>query len=345
MSERWTVENVASGAPLPAAPRLPAEWEPQESLWLTWPVSRHIWPQKRDSIWEKFAEIAGVASRFQAVDINADESAHLDILSHLRQFEANLPNVRLHNHQSDDVWCRDHGPIFVRDGEKLIATDWRFNAWGGKFEAYQRDDTIPRWMAGQIACPRIWLDAILEGGAIDSNGAATLLTTTPVLLNENRNPAIERANYEALFEKIFGVTRTLWLPEGTPNDDTDGHIDNVARFFSKAGVLLASGPNLPAMEENRRVLAAEGLAIRDLPGPDFPIQSRGQSLPASYLNFVVLNGAVLVPQFAQTKSDARACAILRECFPGREIIGIDCRILLEEGGALHCLTCNQPAVG
>jgi len=323
---------------------MPAEWEPQQALWLSWPVSKHIWPGKHEAIAEKFAEIAAVASRHQRVYINADEEAHVEIRAQLRQKEAIWNNVWLWDIPTNDVWCRDHGPIFVLKDNRVRVTDWAFNAWGGKFEPYGLDNAVPERIANEFNWPRDERNIILEGGAIEVNGAGVMLTTTPVLLNPNRNPDMSQKDYEQLFAEALGITEVIWLPAELPNDDTDGHIDNLARFFAEDSVLCVSSQRVPSLKENFAILEERFENVVELPLPDPVKDNDGQELPASYANYVVLNGAVLAPIFAQKTTDEWALGALKDCFPDREIIPIDCRILLEEGGALHCISCNLPAV-
>lgn len=321
---------------------MPAEWEPQDSLWLSWPVSKHIWPNKHEAIDEKFAEIAAAASRFQRVYINADEEAHVAIRAQLRQAKAIWNNVWLWDIPTNDVWCRDHGPVFVLEHGRVRVTDWAFNAWGGKFEPYGLDNAVPERIAKEFNLPRDEYNIILEGGGIEVNGVGVMLTTTPVLLNDNRNPGMTKADYEALFAEALGIQEVVWLPAELPNDDTDGHIDNLARFFNEDSVLCVSSQRVPALKENFAILEKRFKNVVELPLPDPVLGADGQELPASYANYVLINGAVLAPTFGQKTTDEWALGALKDCFPDREIVPIDCRLLLEEGGALHCISANLP---
>lgn len=339
-----SIASVSQPLPQPVPPyRLPAEWEAQAALWLSWPVSTHIWPGKQAAVYDKFGEIAAVVSRFQRVNINAATSAHAGIRAAIARHNPVAENVVLLDQPTNDVWCRDHGPIFVKDAAgKTVVTDWEFNAWGGKFPAFNLDNSLPRRLAANLGLPRIAETIILEGGAIDSNGQGVLLVTDPVLLNENRNPQLSRADYEARFAELFGVSETIWLPGVLANDDTDGHVDNLARFATADTVLVVNAPELPELDANLEILSARFKNVIALPNPDPVLNDAGEELPASYANFLILNGAVLLPVFNQPQKDAQATAILKAAFPDREIIGIDCRLLIEEGGALHCISCNQP---
>lgn len=319
------------------AQRLPAEWEPQVALWLSWPVSQGIWPAKTESIAEAFAQLVTAAASFQQVCINAAQSAHPAIASLLRQSGAPRDQWRLYDHPTNDVWVRDHGPIFVETAAGLALSNWEFNAWGGKFPDYQLDNAVPQCMSASLGLPLLTPcpGYILEGGAIDSNGAGHLLTTEPVLGNANRNPGLD---YAAHFERLrvgLGIERMTCLPAGLDHDDTDGHVDNVARFVAPDRVLaVEAAPGTP-LAANQQALHQAGLDVVELPDPGLA------GKPASYANFVILNGGVLLPAFGKRALDQRAADILKEQFPEREILSLDCRLLLEEGGALHCCTLNQ----
>ncbi|MGF1451602.1 MAG: agmatine/peptidylarginine deiminase [Opitutales bacterium] len=320
--------------------RLPAEWEPQQALWLSWPLSSWLWPGRLPEAQALFARLAVTAACYQPVCINAAPEAHTGIRQALDAAGSAQQPITLLPVPTDDVWIRDHGPIFVRDGkERLLATDWTFNAWGGKFPEYARDNAVPAVLAEACQWARAVPEPgyILEGGAIESDGRGTVLTTEPVILNPNRNPNFSPEEHHAILKRGLGVERVISLPEGIPNDDTDGHIDNVARFTPRGDVLLALHPSLPQLERNRERLTAEGFTVEALVLPQLP---GNPPPPASYANYVVLNAAVLVPTFDTAAEDARAIATLQAAFPEREIVPFDARLLLAEGGALHCCTLN-----
>ncbi|MFM8618933.1 MAG: agmatine/peptidylarginine deiminase, partial [Opitutaceae bacterium] len=232
-------------------------------------------------------------------------------------------------------------------------TDWRFNAWGGKYRPYHRDDAIPGCIARVLHVRRFPRDMLLEGGSIDGNGRGLLLTSEQCLLNPNRNPELSRADIERALREMLGIRRVLWLGEGIVGDDTDGHVDDVARFFRADAIVAAKEPD--SRDANHRPLrdvwerlesfrtpAGKRFELVPLPMPR-AIRINGQRVPATYANFLVINGAVLVPTFRQPKRDAEACAVLAACFPGREIVPVDCRDLIWGLGAIHCLTQQQPA--
>jgi agmatine deiminase len=266
-----------------------------------------------------------------------------------------MKRVRFFDHPTNDAWCRDHGPIFVKHratGEVAI-TDWRYNAWGGKYPPYDSDDAIPARIARRLGLRRFAHDMVLEGGSLDVNGDGLLLTSEQCLLHPNRNPHLDRAAIERNLRDFLGVKEILWVGEGIVGDDTDGHIDDVARFFAADGIVAAAESN--PRDANFRILrevwerlesfrTPRGGKFRlvKLPMPA-PVRFQGRRVPATYANFLIINGAVLVPTFRQPKRDAAACAILAACFPGREIIPIDCYHLIWGLGTLHCISQQQPA--
>lgn len=341
---------------------MPAEWTRQEAVWLSWPVDdpRHWGGAKRDMMQAKFGEIAAAISRFEPVRINAPGSDHATILAACNRAKAVPEHVQLFDHPHNDVWCRDHGPIFVKHGKtgEVAITDWEFNAWGGKFPPWDLDNAIPAKIATSLGKRIFQGGMILEGGAIEINGAGQLLTTEAVLLNPNRNSRLGREEIEQLLRDGLGVSEILWLKQGIEGDDTDGHIDDLARFVDENTVLAcvdrnSESPNQSILEDNlarlKSFLGPNGRPFEtvkiplpeacEVPGWRLPV------LPASYVNFFIVNGGVLVPTFRQGKNDDRALGIIRELFPDREIVGIDCLDLVEEGGTLHCISQQQPAEG
>jgi agmatine deiminase len=334
--------------------RFPAEWEPQAAVWLSWPVRRATWPRQFRPIPGKFAEIAAQISRRQRVRINLAQPLERGARALLRRAKADLANVEFFHHPTDDAWCRDHGPIFVRNDRtgEVAVTDWDYNAWGRKYHPYDSDNRIPARIARALGMRRFRKRMVLEGGSIDGNGAGVLLTTEACLLNRNRNPRLGRRDIERNLRAMLGARSFLWLGNGIVGDDTDGHVDDLSRFFSATGVVTAveadrRDENYPALRENLRRLrawrtpAGGRLGIAELPMPE-PCFFRGKRLPASYANFLVVNGAVLMPAFRQPGRDARAAGVLAECFPGRSIVPIDCLELVLGRGTLHCISQQQP---
>jgi agmatine deiminase len=333
---------------------MPAEWEPQVAVWLSWPHNLKTWPRHFRPIPAKFAEIVATISRFEEVRINIAEPLQKRAWSLIAKAEADLSKVTLYDHPTNDAWCRDHGPIFVKNDRtgEVAVTDWEHNAWGGKYPPYDLDNTIPPKIAAELGLRRFEKKMVMEGGSLDVNGAGSLLTTESCLLNKNRNPLMTKAEIERALCDYLGVSQVLWLGDGIIGDDTDGHIDDMTRFFSVNGIVTVMennkrDKNHPILQENLdrlkslRTPAGKKFKIVELPMPK-PAFCDGQQLPASYANFLIINGAVLMPAFRQPKRDAEAAEILAGCFPGRAIIPIDCLELVWGLGTLHCISQQQP---
>jgi agmatine deiminase len=335
--------------------RMPAEWAPQEAVWLSWPHKRASWPGQFRPVPYTFAKIVAAISRFEGVRINAAAALHARAKRLCAAAGADLARVTFFDHPTNDAWCRDHGPIFVkhaRTGEVAL-TDWRYNAWGDKYPPYDLDNAIPPSIARKLKLRRFENDMVLEGGSIDVNGEGLLLTSEQCLLHKNRNPHLTRAQIEENLRDYLGVKTVLWVGEGIIGDDTDGHIDDITRFFKPDGFVTvveknARDPNHKILEDvlerlrSFRTPAGKKFEIVTLPMPK-PFAFQGQRVPASYANFLIINGAVLVPTFRQPRRDAEVCETLGACFPGREIIPIDCYHLIWGLGTLHCISQQQPA--
>jgi agmatine deiminase len=335
--------------------RMPAEWERQEAVWLSWPHNRETWPGNFRPIPAVFAGIAAQISFREKVRINIAAAHQKRARSLIGRAGADMANVEFHANPTNDAWCRDHGPIFVRSRRtgKVAVTDWTYNAWGGKYPPFDKDNRIPSRIARALGLRRFTNRMVLEGGSIDVNGRGLLLTTEACLLNPNRNPGLAREEIEANLRDYLGITTVLWLGEGIAGDDTDGHVDDLARFFSGSGIVTCverdrSDVNFQALDDNLRRLRAfrtpsgTRFSVAELPMPA-PCVRRGRRLPASYANFLVVNGAVLMPTFQQARRDREAAEVLASCFPGREVVPIDCLELVWGLGTLHCISQQQPA--
>jgi agmatine deiminase len=346
---------VAPKTPAALGFRMPAEWERQEAVWLSWPHRRATWPGNFPPIPGKFAEIAAQISLREKVRLNVSRLHEGRARSMIREAGADMANVELFRHPTNDAWCRDNGPIFVRNDRtgEVALTDWEFNSWGGKHPPFDLDNRIPARIARSLSLRRFRAGMVLEGGSIDVNGRGLLVTTEACLLNRNRNPALSRSDIERNLMAFLGVYQVLWLGEGIAGDDTDGHVDDMTRFFSESGVLTSvergrRSPNYRALGENlerlRSARTAHGgrLRIVELPTPAGCVH-KGQVLPASYANFLVINGAVLMPAFRQPRRDREAAEVIASCFPGREVVPIDCLELVLGLGTLHCISQQQPA--
>jgi agmatine deiminase len=334
--------------------RMPAEWERQVAIWLSWPHNLATWPGQFRGIPKVYAGIVAAISRFEEVRINAAAKLHARAKKLCAAAGADMSRVTFYNHPTNDAWCRDHGPIFVKNDRtgEVALTDWRYNAWGDKYPPYDLDNKIPPSIAAKLKLRRFENDMILEGGSIDVNGRGSLLTSEQCLLNKNRNPDLTKADIERNLRDYLGVKQILWVGDGIIGDDTDGHIDDITRFYKPDGFVTAVEPNQrdanhKILEENLerlrdfRTPAGRKFDIVTLPMPK-PFAFQKQRVPASYANFLIVNGAVLVPTFRQKKRDAGACEIIGGCFPGREVVPIDCYELIWGLGTLHCISQQQP---
>ena len=336
--------------------RLPAEWEPQDGVMLTWPHDAGDWRPYLATVEPVYVQLATEVSRRGILLACARDAAHA---AHVRALldgaGVERGRVRILVAPSNDSWSRDHGPITVcQDGVPRLL-DFRFNGWGGKYAA-DLDDAIPARLSaagafGLVSCERI--DFVLEGGGIESDGEGTLLTTTLCLLSPGRNPALDRAGIEQRLKDLFGLSRVLWLEHGhLEGDDTDSHIDTLARFCDPRTIAYqacddpadAHHADLAAMQRELQALrTADGAPYRlvALPWPAPKLSAEGRRLPASYANFLIVDGAVLVPTYRDA-ADAVALERLAGCFPDREIVGVDCLPLIEQNGSLHCITMQLP---
>ncbi len=356
---------LAAQPPRALGYRMPAEWEPHEATWLAWPHNRSDWPGKFAAIPWLYAEIVRLLAAHERVHLIVEDAVmEQRVLSMLVRAGAKLDQVSFHRWPTDRGWTRDSGPIFVRNAKGEIAvTNWRFNAWA-KYDDWRLDAQLPGRVAKLLGFEE-WQPVIqnqngakrrlvLEGGSIDTNGAGLLLTTEECLLSEvqQRNPGVTRAQLERVFHDFLGIDQVIWIGRGIVGDDTHGHVDDIARFVGPATIIAAVEPDTrdpnhaPLAENLERLRAArtpEGkqFTVIELPMPR-AVVFRGQRLPASYANFYIANGLVLVPTF-HDPNDRVALNLLAEVFPGREVIGIDSVDLIWGLGALHCMTQQQPA--
>jgi agmatine deiminase len=338
--------------------RMPAEWELHSATWLTWPRPQGIsFPDKYDTVPPVYAKLIRHLTTVEEVNINVwDSKMEQWVRELLLREKTPLERVRFHHFPAYEPWCRDHGPIFlVRDSggnRDRGIVDWGYNAWGGKYPPYDLDDAIPEWVSRLRNLPLFSPKMVLEGGSIDVNGAGSLLTTEACLLNPNRNPNLNKAQIERLLVDYLGVSNVLWLGEGIVGDDTDGHIDDISRFIDKRTIVTAVEED-PA-DENHKILqdnlsrlkllrneSGEPFRIVELPMPGF-IEHKGQRLPASYANFYIANGIVLVPTYRQPNDD-RAIEVLQREMPMHKVIGIDSTELIWGLGSFHCITQQEPA--
>jgi agmatine deiminase len=343
---------------------MPAEWAPHAGTWIAWPHNPEDWPNKFQPIPWVYCEIVRHLSHVEMVNILVNDERMCERAEGmLKRQGANLARVRFHHWHTDRVWLRDSGPIFVKHLKGDVAiTDWKFNAWA-KYDNWKSDDKIPQHVASlyDMHCvqPHVEVNGkqqrlVLEGGSIDTNGEGILLTTEECLLSDvqQRNPGVSRGQLEQAFADNLGIEKVVWLNRGCAGDDTHGHVDDVTRFVGRNTILTAVEPNAgdenyePLAENFDRLKSARNLKkrpfdVKTLPMPA-PVVFERQRLPASYANFYIANGLVLVPTF-NDPNDRVALNTLAECFPDRTVAGIHCVDFIWGLGALHCMTQQEPA--
>jgi agmatine deiminase len=330
---------------------MPAEWQPHCATWLAWPHNRDTWPGKFDPIPALWAELARTIAGFEPVHILAGGA---EVMREARLAVGEVDSIHFHDIPTNDAWIRDYGPTFLpetNDNEPVLI-DWQYNAWGGKYPPFDLDNGVPQRLAQLTGRRCFRAGIVLEGGAIDSNGQGTLLASERCLLHQNRNPGLSRASAEKHLAEYLGARKVVWLDAEIAGDDTDGHVDQFARFVGPRTVLAALEQN--PKDANHAGLAANFSRLRHatdhqerplevipLPMPQ-PVYYRDNRLPASYANFYVANGAVVVPLF-DDPADAEAIEILAGTFPDRKIIGLPAIDLVWGLGAYHCITQQEPA--
>ena len=347
---------------------MPPEWAPHLACYLAWPHNRETWPGKFEVIPPIYAEMVAKIARFEPVRLAVTDEAQIDevsamILDAARRTEKEAPGpllpIDIFHLPTNDAWARDHGPIFVNRlpnsgavGPNQIALDWLFNSWGEKYGAFDLDDVVPQKLGARYGFEVIEPGIVLEGGSIDVNGAGCVLTTESCLLNPNRNPKLTRAEIEDYLRTYLGVSNVLWLGDGIAGDDTDGHIDDLARFVAPDTIVtvLEDDPadaNYAVLRDNLARLRAmrhqddRPFKIETLPMPPALVLD-GTRMPASYANFYIANGGVLMPTF-DAPSDASAAQTLQRLFPNRRVVGVPSTDLVWGLGSVHCLSQQHPA--
>lgn len=340
--------------------RMPAEWERQTATWLAWPHNEKDWPGKFGPIPWVYTEIIAYLTGVQRVRLVVQSDAEKkQARAMCKRAGAKLENIDFFVIPTDRIWLRDSGPIFVRDAKgKRAMLDWRFNAWA-KYANHKKDDKVPEAINAHFKLPRIQpmhkgRRVVLEGGAIDVNGKGTLITTEECLLSniQCRNPGFTRKDYETVFEKYLGISQIIWLGDGVANDDTHGHVDDLARFVNPTTVVTVveknkRDENYKALADNLKRLKAardqdgKPFSVVDLPMPR-PFTFEGLRLPASYANFLIANELVIVPTFNDA-NDRVALSILGDLFRNRNVIGIHASDLIWGFGTLHCMSQQEPA--
>ncbi|MDD1673342.1 MAG: agmatine deiminase family protein, partial [Methanomicrobiales archaeon] len=334
--------------------RMPAEWELHEGIWLAWPYREETFPRLQDVAvtYTRMIHAIHLHERVHLLVRHAPMEAHVSTV--LQNAGVRMDRVDLHMTDYADVWLRDSGPTFVinRREKKLALVGWKFNAWGEKYSELVRDEAIPIRLKEMLGLPLFKPGIILEGGSIDVNGRGVVMTTEQCLLNPNRNPTMSRREIERYLQEYLGMEQVLWLQEGIAGDDTDGHIDDIARFADPKTILCAveedrGDENFSNLQGNLHILQKardqEGNPFRIIPVPMPDHIERDTRLPASYLNFYIGNQVVLVPVFG-VENDARALDIISKAFPKRDVVGIDCQALVQGLGTLHCVSQQQPVI-
>ena len=345
--------------------RWPAEWERHAATWLAWPVSEATWPGIFPRIPAAFAALVAAIARFEPVHLLAGgaavaEQARREVDRACAAAGSRFPVEIIADISVNDSWCRDYGPIFLTGREGTPATgssviiDWDYNAWGGKYPPWDQDALVARKVSQRLGLTALQPGLVLEGGAIEGNGAATILVTENCLLNPNHNPGATQASLELALRHWMQAKHVVWLPgHGIVGDDTDGHIDQLARFIDARRVFVAApddddAPEAADLRAGAAVVAqatnAQGESLipvpLSIPAPKFQQQQR---LPASYCNYYLCNGAVIVPMF-RDPADGIALQQLQDCYPQRTIVGVDALDLVWGLGSFHCMTQQQPAV-
>lgn len=335
----------------------PAEFAPHRATWLSWPHKEASWPGKLEAIYPYYSAFVQWLTQSEQVCINVgSEVMQAFATACLQKAGVNLARVSFFIHPTNDAWCRDHGPAFLINPaaeQKKVIVDWNYNAWGGKYPPYVLDDVIPTLIGQALDLPVYYPGIVMEGGSVEFNGKGTLLTSTCCLLNENRNPELNQGQIEQYLYDYYGVEQVLWVAEGIVGDDTDGHIDDTIRFVNADTVLtvvesdrhdenyeLLQG-NLKQLKE-MRLLGGKQLNIVELPMPDAVVYD-GQRLPASYANFYISNGHVIVPTYRCAQDD-KALQIIQSCFGDREVVGVDSTEIIWGLGSFHCLSQQEPLV-
>ena len=330
--------------------RLPAEWEPHAATWLAWPHNRETWPGMFDRIPPVWTELVRLVCRFEPLHVLAGGG---EVMAQARAMVGHLPDVTLHDVATNDAWIRDHGPTFLAGPANLpcALVDWKYNAWGGKYPPFDLDDRVPTEIAEITGRRRFRPEIVLEGGAIDTNGRGSFLAAEDCLTDVNRNPEFSRHDAECYLADYLGARHVIWLRGSIAGDDTDGHVDQLARFVGPTTVVTAveqspEDENYAPLQANHERLNqavdqdGNRLDLITLPMPQ-PIRCQQERLPASYVNFYVANGLVVVPQF-DDPADEEAIQILGQAFPDREVRGLPAVDLACGLGAYHCITLHEP---
>ncbi len=352
-----TFDRKIKHIPAKVGYHMPAEWEKHEATWLAWPHNIETWPTQLSEVEKIYIQMVRVLAKGEKVHILVDDLREEErAKNQLSKDHVEMSQVFFFRIPTADVWIRDYGPNFIVKNDPLKSEPafnrWIFNAWGERYESLKADHAVPDRLLEFLDIPFFEPGIILEGGSIDANGEGTVLTTEQCLLNPNRNPHLKKQDIEGYLKDFLGVTHVIWLGEGIVGDDTDGHVDDIARFIASDTILCAveedkKDANYSFLQDNLKRLekatdqSGRQLKIIELPMPG-KVDCADGRLPASYANFYIGNSAVLVPLYNHP-NDSTALEILGSCFPTRQIVGIPCGPLVCGLGAIHCVTQQQPA--
>lgn len=324
----------------------PAEWQPHAATWSSWPANDELWLGWLEPVRQEFAALISTIARFEPVHLNVrDAESEADAKRRLGP-----ANVTYHRVPLDDVWFRDNGPLFVTRNGEVSLVNWRFNAWGNKFD-WANDDQVPEYVAQYLGMAHWDVPVVMEGGSLDTNGLGLALTTRQCLLSPERNPQLSQANLEGYLHEYLGLQKLVWLENGLEGDHTDGHIDTITRFAAETTLVSCietnrADANYATMQANWQALQQhpylQGFQLVELPLPQNRLELQGERLACTYANFYIGNGFVVVPQY-QDPNDVVALGILKDVFVDREVIGLSSRALITGGGSFHCVTQHQPA--
>ena len=335
----------------------PAEFSEHEATWLSWPHKEASWPGKIHTIYTPYAKFINELTKGELVRINVvNEAMKAFALGHLKSEGVDLTKIEFFFHPTNDAWCRDHGPAFLINPtaeQKKVIVDWNYNAWGNKYPPFDLDDVVPTLIGKHFNFPVYNPGIIMEGGSVEFNGKGTVMTSTACLLNPNRNPHLNQEQIEEYLCNYYGMEQVLWVDEGIIGDDTDGHIDDTVRFVNEDTVITVieenrNDENYGLLQHNLKQLKemrlsnGKQLNIVELLMPEELIYEE-QRLPCSYANFYIANKSVIVPTF-QSARDDKAMQIIQDCFPGREVVGIDSTDIIWGLGSFHCLSQQEPLV-
>ncbi|MBC7659221.1 MAG: agmatine deiminase family protein [Chitinophagaceae bacterium] len=328
-----------------------AEWAPHAATWMSWPFDEEMWHGHLSEVRKEYTEFVKTITRFEPVHLLLrDAEARATAESAL----AGIAGITFHDVALDDVWMRDNGPIFVLNAAgKMRATNWEFNSWGKKYE-WDNDNLVPPQVTRFLHVDRYDIPVVMEGGSLEINGLGTCITTEQCLLTDTRNPTFGKPELEKVLRDNLGFTQVIWLNLGLEGDHTDGHVDTITRFSDEHTILTSmcedtADINYGRMKHNFEILKAardakgQAFEVVELPLPAARMHLEdGTRLPATYANFYICNGAVIVPQYDDA-NDKKALAVIKSCFPNHEVIGLASRTIITGGGSFHCLTQQQPA--